>query len=79
MIRPGEIREGNGQLQFSLTVLETAQLQPKLKIGSAHPSPSLVGKGIDLFGAQVLVGSLSALCIVGLLLWAIIRLWLFEQ
>jgi hypothetical protein len=79
MIRPGEIREGNGQLQFSLTVLETAQLQPKLKLGSANPSPSPVSKGIDLSGAQVLVGSLSALCAVGLLLWAIIRLWLFEQ
>ena len=77
MIRPGEIREGNGQLQFSLAVLETAQLQPKLKLGSANPS--LVGKGIDLSGAQVLVASLSALCTVGLLLWTIIRLWMFEQ
>jgi hypothetical protein len=78
VIRPGEIREGNGQLQFSLTVLETAQLQPQLKLGSANPSPALVGEGIDLSGAQVLVGSLSALCTLGLLLWAIIRLWLFE-
>ncbi len=29
MIRSDEIRNRNGQIQFSLTVLETAQLRPK--------------------------------------------------
>ncbi len=76
MIRTGEIREGNGQIQFSLTVRETAQLQPKL--GSANPAFSFAGSGINLSGSQVVVGFLSASCAVGLLLWVIIRLWLFE-
>jgi hypothetical protein len=78
MIRAGEIRKGNGQIQFSLSVLETTQLRPKRKVGIANPTPSFIRNGIDLSGSQVLVGWLSALCAVGLLLWAIIKLWLFE-
>jgi hypothetical protein len=78
MIRADEIRKGNGQIQFALTVLETTQLRPKLKPGNANPSRSFGSNVINLSGAQVVAGSLSALCTVGLLLWAIIRLWLFE-
>ncbi len=78
MLSPGEMREGNGQVQFALTVLETAQIQSKLKLGRANPTPLLTGKRIDLSGTHVLVGSLSAFCTVGLLLWAFVRLWLFE-
>ena len=78
MIRAGEIRKGNGQIQFSLSVLETTQLRPKLKVGIANPTPSFTRNGINLSGSQVLVGWLSALCTVGLVLWAIIQVWLFE-
>jgi len=78
MIRTGEIRKGNGQIQFSFRVLGATQLQPKRKPGNANPAPSFAGSGISLSGFQVLVGWLSALCTVGLLLWAIIQLWLVE-
>jgi hypothetical protein len=78
MIRADEIRKGNGQIQFSLTILDTAQLRPRLSMGNDKPSPSFARNGINLSGSQVLVGWLSALCTVGLLLWAIIQLWLFE-
>jgi hypothetical protein len=80
MIREGEIRKGSGQIQFSLSVLETTQLRPKLKVGISNPTPSLTltSNAINLSGSQVLVGWLSALCTVGLGLWAIIQLWLFE-
>ncbi len=78
MIRAGEIRKGNGQIQFSLSVLETTQLRPKLKVGIANSTPSLPRNAINLSGSQVLAGWLSALCTVGLVLWAIIQLWLFE-
>jgi hypothetical protein len=78
MIRTGEIRKGNGQIQFSLRVLEATQLQPKRKPGNGNPAPSFARRGISLSGFQVLVGWLSALCTVGLLLWAIIQLWLVE-
>ena len=78
MIRAGEIRKGNGQIQFSLAVLEAARLQPRVQLSNANPSPSFTHNEINLSGSQVLVGSLSALCTVGLLLWAIIKLWLIE-
>jgi hypothetical protein len=78
MVRDGEIRKGNGQIQFSLLVLETTQLRPKLKVGIVNPSASFTRNGINLSGSQVLVGCVSALCTVSLLLWVIIQLWLFE-
>jgi hypothetical protein len=71
MIRTGELRKGMGQIQFSLMVLDTTQLRPRLSVGSAKPSPSFARNGINLSGSQ-------ALGAVGLLLWAIIQLWLFE-
>jgi hypothetical protein len=78
MVRAGEIRKGNGQIQFSLSVLEATQLRPKLKLGVVNPSASFARNGINLSGSQVLVGCVSALCGVGLLLWVIVQLWLFE-
>jgi|HubBroStandDraft_6_1064221.scaffolds.fasta_scaffold2066871_1 hypothetical protein len=78
MIRAGEIRKGNGQIQFSLAVLEATQLQPSVKLSNVNPSPSFTRNEFNLSGSQVFVGSLSALCTVGLLLWAIIKLWLIE-
>jgi hypothetical protein len=78
MIRTDEIQKGNGQIEFSLTVLGTSQLRPKLKLSNAKPTPSFRRNEINLSGSQVLVGWLSALCTLGLLLWAIIQLWLFE-
>jgi hypothetical protein len=77
MIRPGEVRKGNGQIQFSLAVLDTTQLRPKLSVGNAKSAPSFTRSGINLSGSQVLVGWLSTSCTVGLLVWAIIHLWLF--
>ena len=77
MLRADEIRKGNGQIQFCLTVLET-QRQPRLTLRSSNPAPSFTRNEINLSGSQVLVGSLSALGTVGLLLWAIIKLWLLE-
>jgi hypothetical protein len=79
MISTGEIRNNNGQIQFSLTVLETTQLRPKLKLVDANPASSFTPHRIDLSGSQMLAGCLSAFCSVGLLLWAFLHLWLFEQ
>jgi hypothetical protein len=78
MIRPEEVRKGSGQIEFSLTILDTTQLRPRLSVGEARPSPSFARNGVNLSGSQVLVGSVSALGTVSVLLWAVIRLWLFE-
>jgi hypothetical protein len=78
MIRTGEIREGVGQIQFSLGVLGATQLQPKLKLVKAAPALPSTREGICLSGSQVLVAFVSALSSVSLLLWAFLHLWLFE-
>ena len=78
MIRIDEIRKGDGHIQFSLTILETTRLRPRPTVGNTDSAPSFTNNGINLSGSQVLVGCLSALCSVGLLLWAFLRLWLFE-
>jgi hypothetical protein len=78
MIGAGEIRKDEGQIRFSLSVLKSTQLRPKLKLGDANPAPSFTRNGINLSGSQVLVGSLSALRTVSLLLWAVTWLWLLE-
>ena len=78
MIRAGEIRKGMGQIQFSLTVLDTAQLQPRLRRSGDAPAPPVARNGIDFSGSHVLVGFVSALGGVSMLVRAIIRLWLFE-
>jgi hypothetical protein len=79
MISTGEIRKGNGEIQFSLTVLEATQLRPKPKPVIAKPVSSSTHNRIDLSSCQVLVRCVSALCSVSLLLWSFLHLWLFEQ
>jgi hypothetical protein len=79
MISTGEIRKGNGEIQFSLTVLAATQLRPKLKLVNPNPVSSSTRNRIDLSGSQVLLGCISVLCSVGLMVWAFLHLWLFEQ
>ena len=79
MIRADEIREGLGQIQFSLGVLEATELQPKLRLANAAPASPLTREGISLSGSQVLVAFLSAFSSVSLLLWAFLHLWLFGE
>jgi hypothetical protein len=78
MIRTGEVRKNNGQIQFSLMVLGTTQLRSELKLVDANPISSVTRNRINLSGSQVLVGCVSAFYSIGLLLWAVLRLWLFE-
>jgi hypothetical protein len=47
MIRADEIRKRNGQIQFSLTVLEAAQLRPKPEAGNIIPTPSHITESIS--------------------------------
>jgi len=78
MIRADEIRKGDGQIEFSLAILNTTPLRLKSKIDaniSARPS---TGEGINLSGSQLLVGFMSGLSAVSLLFWAVLKLWLFE-
>ena len=78
MIRAEGIRKGDSQIQFSLKVLDYAQLQPRSKIQTVDTAASAEEQGLILSGSHVLIGFLSALSGVFLLFWAFLRLWLYE-
>ena len=78
MIHADEIQDGPGQIQFSMTLVETAEMPRDASMGAAEqPSSGRPGE-LTLTGSQVLAGFVSALFTVSLLLWALIKLWLFE-
>jgi hypothetical protein len=83
MIHAAEIRKDNGQLQqlqFSLTALGATSLQAKTTISKkrmtavAH-APTYQ---LNLSGERVLAGVAAAGGFIGIFMWALIRLWLFE-
>ena len=80
MLHADQIRKGQEQIQFSLAVLESARLQPlptRARPAVAVSAQALRPCEITVSGSQLLVGFASGLVSVGLLVWAIIRLWLF--
>ena len=79
MINAEEIREDGDQIRFSVTVLETAQLQSKTQVHTDKPVHSLAPYELNLSGSQLLVGFISALSAFALLLWAFLKLWLFAR
>lgn len=78
MIRADEIRNGNGQIKFSLLVLESKHLRLKKDVVADSSARSGRTNELRLSAFQVLVACVSAFCVVGLLLWALLKLWLFE-
>lgn len=78
MIRAEEVRKEDDQIRFAISVLET---RPPLtaRTSAARPAESaqaLDTNGLNLSGSQLLLGFLSASCMVGLFLWAVLKLWL---
>jgi hypothetical protein len=78
MIPTGEIRKGGSQIQFSFTVLEATPLRGKTGAVSADLARLDTPNRLNISGSQLLAGA-SVLCAVGVLMWAILRLWLFES
>ena len=78
MIHTDEIQRATGQIQCSMTIVETAQSRLDSHLSTAERSGSGRPGELNLSGSLVLVGWVSALCTVGLFLWAVIKLWLFE-
>jgi hypothetical protein len=69
MINADEIGEDGGQVRFSVTVLETTQLQSKTQVRTDKLVHSLAPYELNLPGSQLLVGFISALSALALLLW----------
>ena len=77
MISAEEIKEDGNQIRFSVTVLETTQLQSRTQVRTDKSVHSLAPYELNLSGSQLLVGFISALSALALLLWAFLRLWIF--
>lgn len=76
MIRADEIREGNGQIHFALTVLEAVPL--RLKADPPDWNSFAISSEIDLASSPAVVGCVSALQTFARLVWAFLELWLVE-
>ena len=66
------------EIRLPLKVREVTKLQRNAVVIRERQDISLRRAAINLSGSQLLVGFTSALCLAGLLLWALLKLWLFE-
>jgi len=66
------------EIPLPLTVLEGTKAQRNAVVIRERQDISLRRAAINLSGSQLLVGFTSALCLAGLLLRALLKLWLFE-
>lgn len=78
MIRLEEIRKGSGQIQVKLRILEMEQLRVKEGATAADCEPSDRPSGISLSGFRVVIRRVSTLRAISQVLWAFLKLWLFE-
>jgi hypothetical protein len=78
MIGADESGNTAGEIALPLTVLEGTKAQRNAVVIRERQDISLRRAAINLSGSQLLVGFTSALCLAGLLLWALLKLWLFE-
>jgi hypothetical protein len=77
MIHADEIRKRAGQIEFPLTDVETAPWRMRRGVVAADLARSGAANELNLSGSQVFIGT-SVLAAAGLLMWALLKLWLFE-
>jgi hypothetical protein len=77
MIRADENRKGSSQVEFSLTVLDGRPLRLKTVAVAADLAQPVRRSELNLSGSQLLVG-VSVFWTVSFLIWALLKLWLFE-
>jgi hypothetical protein len=73
-----ETREEANHSPFYLTGRGTVKLRPGAKARSVSSARSITPYELDLSGSQLLLAS-AFLCTAGLVLWSLLRLWLFAQ
>ena len=78
MTHADEIQKAPVPVPFPIAIVKTAQMPLDSEVIAAERSDSGRPDELKLSGSQVLVGCVSALCTVGLLLWTLIKFWLFE-
>jgi len=76
MFRASGVRNGAEEEGFSLARKNT-RIGPKVVASHLEQGTALPPE-ISLSGSELLVGFASAICLTGLVLWALLKLWLFE-
>ncbi len=79
MIALNEFQQGAGKMVFPLAVWEGTNVQPKPAATLPDQDAAVARFEINLSGSRLLAGSATALCFVGVLLWAVLKLWLFSN
>jgi hypothetical protein len=70
------VRKGAEEEGFSLA-RRNAKMGRKVVTSHLQQGTALPAE-INLSGSELLVGFASAICLMGLVLWALLKLWLFE-
>ena len=78
MVHVEEIPKMNDLPPLALSFHETTQFFPKTKVRAVDVVRFERPNELKVSGSQLLVGFTSAFGAVCLLLWAILKLWLFE-
>jgi hypothetical protein len=76
MTRAEGITKEDNQMRFAVSVLEARPPRAKTRTRAGESVRALERYELNLSGSQLLVGFLSASCAVGLMLWAVLKLWL---
>jgi hypothetical protein len=78
MVRVKEAREGAENAM--LAVSREGTLVWNSRVAAARvEQKAMLRRELDLSGSDVLFGFASAIAFTGLLLWALLKLWLFDQ
>ena len=78
MVYADEIQKGPGEIQFSMTVVEALPVGIVSNADGSETAQAARPGELSLTGNQVLAGCAAAFSVAGALLWAVIKLWLFE-
>ena len=79
MVSAEEIRKEDSQIQLPVMLFETARLYPTAQSCTVEPVRPPALYEANLSGSRLPAGFISGLSAVGLLLWALLKLWLFEH
>jgi len=78
MLRAAATIRNDKHLPFSITGIGTGRVSPKVKTHHAAPVRHVAACELNLSGYQLVVGCACFLGAAKLLLWALLKLWLFE-
>ncbi len=78
MIRVEEPRMNAKLIPFLVTLTSADQVGPKTQIRNAESVRHTAVHELNLTGSQLVVGCMCFLGAIRLVLWAVLKLWLFE-